>query len=77
MSEPTTELRRAAGDNGKRNAAMLCFDVLEHLGDGFELRKQLVVEILLALGDGIDGHVEAVHLVERGDDFDDGLPPQE
>ena len=28
------------------------------------------VEALLALGDGFGGHVETLHLIQRGDDFD-------
>ncbi len=73
VSDLMMDSRRAARDDGKGNAAVLCVDVLEHLGNGLELWQQLVVEILLALGDGFDGHVEPVHSVERGDDFDGRL----
>ena len=52
---------------------MLRLDDLENLRNRLELRKQVEVEILLVLGERLDGHVEAVHLVEVGDDLGRGL----
>ena len=66
-------LAGAAGDHGKRDAALLGIDVFEHFGNGLELREKPVVETLFALGDGFDGHLEAVQLVQRRDDFDGRL----
>ena len=63
-------LAAAAGDDGEGNVAVLGDDVLEHLRNGLEVGKQLEVKVLFALGNGFDGHVKALHLVQRGDDFD-------
>ena len=57
---PDDRTATAAGDDGERNPAVLCQDVLEHLGNGFELRKLLVIETLFARGHRFDRHIEAV-----------------
>ncbi len=63
---------RGSRDDGKGDAPVRLFDLLEDLGDGGELREKFVVEILFAVGDFFDGHGEGVTLVERGDDAGDG-----
>ena len=73
MSELTTELRRPPETTAKGIWPCCASMMLEDLGDRLELWEQFEVEILLVLGEGFDGHVEAVHLVEVGNDFDGGL----
>ncbi len=48
---------------------MLRLDVLEHLWNGFDLRQLLMEETLFARGDHFDRHIEAVSLIEGGDDL--------
>ena len=61
---------RAAGYDGKGDFALHGVDVFEDLGDGLERGQKREVEVLLVLRDDSDGHVEAVHLIQRGDNFD-------
>ncbi len=53
---------------------MLGEHVLEYAGDGFELGQLLVIKSLFACGKRFDGHFEAMHLIQVGDDFADWLP---
>ena len=48
---------------------MLGENVLEDCGDGLELRKQFEIEGFFAGGERFDRHVEAVHLIQIGNDF--------
>jgi hypothetical protein len=57
----------AAGDDCKGNLSVHSLDVFKDLGDGLELRKEVVVEGLLAVGDLLDGHGEVVLAVEGFD----------
>src|ERR1035437_4250646 len=52
---------------------MLGLDQLQNLRDRLELREQLEVELLLMFGESFNGHCEAVHLIQRGDDLACGL----
>ena len=67
---PDDGFAAAAGDHGEGNSAVLCVDVLEDLGNGLELGQQLEVEASLRSATASTGMFEALHLVERGDDFD-------
>jgi hypothetical protein len=62
-------LASTAGDNCEGNATVLGEQVLEYARDRFELRKQFEIEGFFAGGERFDGHLEAVHLIEVGDDF--------
>ena len=66
---PEDRLAGAAGDDREGDAAMLGVDVLEDFGDGLEAGKVREVEVLFAMGDSFDGHVEALHFVEPGNDL--------
>ena len=65
-------LARGAGDDGEGDALVCCFDLFEDFGDGGEFGEEVVVEAFFAMGYFFDGHVEAMALVEGGDDFADG-----
>ncbi len=59
----------AAGDDGEGNAAMGIFDVLEHFGDGGELRQSLMEIALLDFSCFGDGEGEALGLAQVGQDL--------
>src|ERR1035437_8856929 len=52
---------------------MLGLDEVQNLRDRLELWEQLEVEFLLVFGESFNGHCEAVHLIQRGDDLARGL----
>ena len=58
---------------GEWDAAVLGLDELDNFGNGLEFGEEREVEILFVLGEGLRGHVEALHLVEVGYDIDRGL----
>jgi hypothetical protein len=63
----------AAGGDGEGDAAVLRGDVLYDFRNDFEAGKLREVEGFLARGEGFDGHIEGIDLVELGDDFADRL----
>ena len=73
VSELVTELRRPPETTAKGMRPCSAWMMFDDLGNGLELREKREVEILLVLGEGFEGHVEALHLIEVGDDFDGGL----
>ena len=52
---------------------MFGLDEFHNFGDGLELREHCEVEFFLVLGQGVDGHGKAVHLIQRGDNLARGL----
>jgi len=62
----------AAGNDGERDFSVAGFDVRDDFGNSGQFGKQFVIEILFTVSDEVDGHGEAVFLVERRNDFDYG-----
>ena len=58
-----------ARNDGKRNSAVLCFNVLQNFGDRLQARKRIVIELLFPTSDFVDWHLQIVLFVEEGNDF--------
>src|SRR5215470_4766586 len=52
-------VERAAGNDCERKLTVSRFDMLQNLGNRFQLRQQSEVEIFLAMRDLLDGHPES------------------
>jgi hypothetical protein len=65
-------LARGSGDDSEGDFFVGGFDLLKDFRDGGGFGQELVVKAFFTTGDFFDGHVQAVALVEGGDDFADG-----